>query len=78
MEHFDHAQISTEVTLCFVKILCALKMDAIPCRDGCPIQVIPSSPSAKNLSAGEPPRGVHVYIKKGGTRAFLRRYVGSD
>ena len=45
---------------------------AIPCRDRCPIGVIPSSPSAKILSRGnEPPRGVPVYIKDEGTRTFF-------
>ena len=34
---------------------------AIPCRDGCPIQVIPSPSSAKNLSPEEP-RPVYLYI----------------
>jgi hypothetical protein len=32
---------------------------AIPCRDGCAIQVIPSSPSAKILSRG--PRAVYMH-----------------
>jgi len=50
---------------------------AIPRRDGCPIQVIASPPSARNLSP-RTPRGVPVYIKDGGTRTFSRRYVGSD
>jgi hypothetical protein len=35
---------------------------AIPCRDGCPIQVIPSPSSAKNLSQGTP-SGIPVYIR---------------
>ncbi len=34
---------------------------AIPCRDGCPIQVIPSPLSAKILSMGKA-RAVYVYI----------------
>jgi len=34
---------------------------AIPCRDGCPIQVIPSSSSAKNLSRRNA-RAVYLYI----------------
>ena len=38
---------------------------AIPCRDGCPVQVIPSSSSAKNLAPEERPRGVPVYIRMG-------------
>jgi hypothetical protein len=33
---------------------------AIPCRDGCLIQVIPSPSDAKNLSRGT--RAVHLYI----------------
>ena len=32
---------------------------AIPCRDGCPVQVIPSPPSAKNLSRRN--RAVYLY-----------------
>jgi hypothetical protein len=35
---------------------------AIPCRDGCPIQVIPSPSVAKNLSRGTP-SGTPVYIR---------------
>jgi len=35
---------------------------AIPCRDGCPIQVIPSPSRAKNLPE-ERPRGIPVYIR---------------
>src|SRR6266403_2617254 len=35
---------------------------AIPCRDGCPVQVIPSPSSAENLSRRNP-RGVCVYIR---------------
>jgi len=35
---------------------------AIPCRDGCPVQVIPSPSSAKNLSRRNP-RGIRVYIR---------------
>ena len=34
---------------------------AIPCRDGCPIQVIPSRSSAKNLSRRNA-RAVYLYI----------------
>jgi hypothetical protein len=33
---------------------------AIPCRDGCLIQVIPSPSDAKNLSRGT--RAVYLYI----------------
>jgi hypothetical protein len=50
---------------------------AIPCRDGCPIQVIPQPSSAKNLSRGTS-SGIPAYIKDGGTRTFSRRYLGSD
>src|SRR5260370_26094325 len=50
---------------------------AIPCRDGCPIQVIPSPSSVENLSRGTP-SGIPVYIKDGGIGTFSRRYVGSD
>ena len=35
---------------------------AIPCRDGCPVQVIPSPSSAENLSRRNP-RGIRVYIR---------------
>jgi hypothetical protein len=35
---------------------------AIPCRDGCLIQVIPSASDAKNLSGGTP-SGTPVYIR---------------
>jgi len=35
---------------------------AIPCYDGCLIQVIPSPSNAKNLSAGNP-SGIPVYIR---------------
>jgi hypothetical protein len=52
---------------------------AIPCRDGCLIQVIPSPSNAKNLSRGT--RAVYLYIlyKDGGnpgvfTGATLLRY----
>jgi len=34
---------------------------AIPCRDGCPIQVVPSPSSAKNLSRSNA-RAVYLYI----------------
>ena len=36
---------------------------AIPSRDGCPIQVIRLSSSAKNLSGGAPARYISVYIR---------------
>ena len=39
----------------------ALRNNAIPCRDGCPIQVIPARPSAKILSHGNPGRP-YLYI----------------
>src|SRR5260370_34810674 len=42
---------------------------AIPCRDGCPIQVIPSPARAKNLPE-ERPRGIPVYIRMEGSRTF--------
>src|SRR5260370_17206775 len=35
---------------------------SIPCRDGCPVQVIPSPSSAENLSRRNP-RGIRVYIR---------------
>jgi hypothetical protein len=35
---------------------------AIPCRDGCPVQVMPSPWSAKNLSRRNS-RGIRVYIR---------------
>src|SRR5258708_13397604 len=38
------------------------KNRAIPCRDGCPIQVIPSPSRAKNLPE-ERPRGIPAYIR---------------
>jgi hypothetical protein len=37
------------------------KNSAIPCRVACPIQVIPSPSSAKNLYPGTP-NGIPVYI----------------
>ena len=51
---------------------------AIPCRDGCPIQVIPSPSSAENLSPEHPSERYTCIYKDGGTRTFSRRYVGSD
>jgi hypothetical protein len=36
---------------------------AIPSRDGCPIQVIPSPSSAKNLPRGTPERHTCIYIR---------------
>ena len=44
---------------------------AIPCRNRCPIGVIPSSPERQDSLPGEPPRGVPVYIKDEGTRTFF-------
>ncbi len=44
---------------------------AIPSRDSCPIQVIPSSISVKILSGGEPSRGTRVYILKDGETRTL-------
>jgi hypothetical protein len=35
---------------------------AIPCRDGCPIQVIPSPSSAENLSQEHPERYTWIYL----------------
>src|SRR3984893_18800599 len=61
------ARASRVLDLCFATILSALKM-AIPCRDGCPVQVIPSPSSAKNLSRRNS-RGIRVYI---GIRIYIR------
>src|SRR5882724_10218092 len=48
-----------------------IKNSAIPCRDGCLIQVIPSPSNAKNLSRGT--RAAYLYIYGyGGTRTFSR------
>src|SRR5260221_7065922 len=50
---------------------------AIPCRDGCPIQVIPSSSSAKNLSRKNA-RAVYLYILRMQEPGRFRDAVGSD
>jgi hypothetical protein len=45
----------------FARILFAPKNSAIPCRDGCPIQVIPSPSSARNLPPRNPERYTCIY-----------------
>jgi hypothetical protein len=54
------------------QILSALKNSEIPCRDGCPIQVIPFTLERQESLPEQRPRDlpVYIYIKDGGTQAF--------
>jgi hypothetical protein len=54
------------------QILSALKNSEIPCRDGCPIQVIPFTLERQESLPGNPERYTCIF-KDGGTRTFQRR-----
>ncbi len=58
---------TTQASLLFLNALLrqnsiCTENSAIPCRDRCPIGVIPSSPERQDSLPGEPPRRVPIYI----------------
>ena len=62
--------------LCFAKILCALKIVRFPATMAASSR-LSLHPRTPRICPGEPERYTCIY-KDGGTRAFSRRYVGSN